>query len=90
MDKSRVERGWKNKERGAHISPGLATYKKQRQLRSRLSKIVTIDSVYDKKFISMDAVLEVVILDIQLLSGLSSSEIKLIYVHVSLFSAYLG
>jgi hypothetical protein len=76
LDKSRVERDWKTKESGACLSPGLDVYKKQKQLRTRLSKIVTIDSVYEKKFISIDAVLEVVILGIQLLPGASSTSNK--------------
>lgn len=69
LEKSRVERGWNHKENGGYNSPGLAMYKKQKQLRTKLANIVTIDSIYEKRFISLDAVLEVVIIDVQLLSG---------------------
>lgn len=72
LESSRVERGRNRKENSVYNSPGLALYKKQRQLRTKLSKIVTIDSIHEKRFISLDAVLEVVIIDVQLLSGTSS------------------
>ncbi|KAI5080937.1 hypothetical protein GOP47_0004120 [Adiantum capillus-veneris] len=72
LEKSKVENGWNCKETGGYNSPGMAVYKRQKQLRTRLSNVVTIDSIYEKCFISFDAVLEVVILNIQLLSGTSS------------------
>ncbi|MCO5590480.1 hypothetical protein L7F22_044450 [Adiantum nelumboides] len=72
LEKSRVENGWNRKEIGGYSSPGMSIYKRQKQLRARLSNIVTIDSIYEKSFITLDAILEVVILNIQLLSGTSS------------------
>ncbi|MCO5584799.1 hypothetical protein L7F22_038731 [Adiantum nelumboides] len=72
LEKSRVENGWNRKETGGYSSPGMSIYKRQKQLRARLSNIVTIDSIYEKSFITLDAILEVVILNIQLLSGTSS------------------
>ncbi|KAH7424629.1 hypothetical protein KP509_11G016700 [Ceratopteris richardii] len=72
IERSRIENASNHKEIDGYNSPGLASYKRKKQLRTRLSNVVTIDSIHEKRFITLDAVLEVVILNIQILPGTSS------------------
>eukprot|EP01018_Ginkgo_biloba_P008932 Gb_12456 [translate_table: standard] len=51
--------------------------RRQKQNRTRLHNTVTIDSIFEKKFLSLEGVLEVVIVDIFLLPGTSSYVLSL-------------
>ncbi|KAH9566237.1 hypothetical protein CY35_04G120500 [Sphagnum magellanicum] len=77
QEKERLGNGWKtgDKNGGAAIRSSLTTVldqqQKQQQL-PRLPNMVTIDSIHEKKFVSLDSVLQVVILSVHLLPGTSS------------------
>jgi len=74
QEKERLGNGWKtgDKNGGAAIRSSLTTVldqqQKQQQL-PRLPNMVTIDSIHEKKFVSLDSVLQVVILSVHLLPG---------------------
>jgi len=95
QEKERLGNGWKtgDKNGGAAIRSSLTTVldqqQKQQQL-PRLPNMVTIDSIHEKKFVSLDSVLQVVILSVHLLPGtalspsLSLSLCICIYLHIIL------
>jgi hypothetical protein len=79
QEKERLGNGWKigDKNGGAaRRSSSLTTVvdqqQKQQQL-PRLPNMVTIDSIHEKKFVSLDSVLQVVILSVHLLPGTALS-----------------
>lgn len=67
MEKERMERRKMLKGRVDIESRQCAIEWRSKQQRPRLAKTVSIDSVLEKKFISLDAVLEAVIIDVHLL-----------------------
>jgi hypothetical protein len=92
QEKERLGNGWKigDKNGGAaRRSSSLTTVvdqqQKQQQL-PRLPNMVTIDSIHEKKFVSLDSVLQVVILSVHLLPGtaLSLSLSLSLYLHIIL------
>ncbi len=78
QEKERLGNGWKtgDKNGGAARRSSLTTVldqqQKQQQL-PRLPNMVTIDSIHEKKFVSLDSVLQVVILSVHLLPGTALS-----------------
>jgi hypothetical protein len=78
QEKERLGNGWKtgDKNGGAARRSSSTTVldqqQKQQQL-PRLPNMVTIDSIHEKKFVSLDSVLQVVILSVHLLPGTALS-----------------
>lgn len=72
---SELFQAWQEQSRGkkakGKLSNNIMSDKRQKQNRRRLQNTVTIDSIYEKKFLPLDAVLEAVIVDIFVLPGTS-------------------
>jgi hypothetical protein len=96
QEKERLGNGWKTGDknggaarRSSSLTTVLDQQQKQQQL-PRLPNMVTIDSIHEKKFVSLDSVLQVVILSVHLLPGtaLSLSLYLSIYLSIYLPSHY--
>jgi hypothetical protein len=79
QEKERLGNGWKTGDknggaarRSSSLTTVLDQQQKQQQL-PRLPNMVTIDSIHEKKFVSLDSVLQVVILSVYLLPGTALS-----------------
>jgi hypothetical protein len=79
QEKERLGNGWKTSDknggaarRSSSLTTVLDQQQKQQQL-PRLPNMVTIDSIHEKKFVSLDSVLQVVILSVHLLPGTALS-----------------
>lgn len=72
---SELFQAWQEQSRGKRskgkLSNNIMSDKRQKQNRRRLQNTVTIDSIYEKKFLPLDGVLEAVIVDIFVLPGTS-------------------
>ncbi len=96
QEKERLGNGWKTSDKNggaARRSSSLTTVLDQQQKQHQLPQLpnmVTIDSIHEKKFVSLDSVLQVVILSVHLLPGtalslsLSLSLSLYIYIYIDL------
>jgi len=93
QEKERLGNGWKTGDknggaarRSSSLTTVLDQQQKQQQL-PRLPNMVTIDSIHEKKFVSLDSVLQVVILSVHLLPGTALSLSLSLCVSVSTFTS---
>lgn len=69
LERVRIERCVKFKGRSGSDSRGNDGYQLRKQKQPLGTKVTTIDSILESKFVALDAVLDVVILDVQILAG---------------------
>jgi hypothetical protein len=91
QEKERLGNGWKTSDKNggaARRSSSLTTVLDQQQKQHQLPQLpnmVTIDSIHEKKFVSLDSVLQVVILSVHLLPGTALS--LSLYIYISTFTS---